>query len=874
MPNSPDVPPNPIPETTTQAPSAAPEGPTQSLPPPVEPVPLAPAPTCPTRITPPPFAQAAPWRVGFTFLDDFQVEGVLGCGGMGEVYLVRQQSSGRPFAAKRARFLRGDSRRRFLAELQVWLDLPAHAHLAPCRFFRSVEDEVVIFSDHAAGGSLADWIVGGRLARLEDRLDVAIQVARGLHALHEHGLVHQDVKPANVLMSADGLAQVADFGLARARARARLADTDAGEAGHSVLVSGGAMTPAYCSPEQASGQPVSRKTDVWSWGVLVLETFVGRVPACEAGGPRAGAVLERYLAAEADNPPHERLPDGLAEVLRRAFQPKPPERWPDLEQAAEALVRLYRDCSGHAYPRTAATPAGAARTPMVPSWSEASLVGGWDPPRKWLSLALRRAGRDPTEAEEVLPPPGAGRKAQAVANLATYDEARQLLEAQAGQGDREALALLAGLLVQKARVHGSLGDWPGALDLYDRALALWRELIHAGRRELTPNLVCSLLYKSAALRGLGEHGPALALCDEVIALWQRLDNRRARRDLSGDLAAAQRGKGLSLRGLGQTRAACERFAEAVRLYEQLTEQGSDEPANELAGACLSQGSALSALGEHGRALECCERAIQLRKRLVQREQRPELAGDLAHAYLLKATVLRTQDDVAAALPLYELAVGLFERLVEQEGRDDLAHDLAKAYLARANADRALGKPRDAAGCCARAGAVWERLVHQEGRSELTPDLARAWQHRATALRSAGEAGEALTWSEQAVSLLDRLVRQEGRQDLANDLARAWVGQAGILRALRQPRRALALHEQAERLRRELLGQTGREDVEGDLARDRVGWLELLAEVGERESAKAELAEAVKRLEALARKTRRSDLRTALHRAWRLERELG
>jgi tetratricopeptide (TPR) repeat protein len=805
--------------------------------------------------------------VGDTLLDDFQVEGILGQGGMGDVYLVRQQSSGRPLAAKRARFARPDSRRRFLAELQVWVDLPPHEHLAPCRFFRSVADEVVIFSDYAAGGSLADWIVGGRLRCLEDRLDVAIQVARGLHALHEHGLVHQDVKPANVLMSAEGVAQVADFGLARARARVFAAD--AGQPAHSALVTGGGMTPAYCSPEQATGKPVSRKTDVWSWGVLVLETFVGQVPACPTGGPQAGAVLEHYLA---DETPAEHVPDGLAEVLRRAFRDKPPERWPDLEQAAEALARLYRDCSGRAYSR--ATPAGAVRTPAVPSWREASLVGGWDPPRKWLTLAFRRAGRDPTEAEDALPAPGAGRKAQAVADLTAYEEARQILEGLAGGGDREALPLVAGLLVQKARVHGSLGDWPGALDLYDRALALWRELIHAGRHEQTPNLVRTLLHKSSALRGLGEHEKAVALCDEVIGLWQRLDNRRARRDLGADLAAAQRGKGLALRGLGQTRAAAELFAEAVRLYEGLLEQGQEGLANELAGACLSQGSALSALGESARALECCDRAVHIRKRLVQREQRADLAGDLAHAYLLEATVLRGQDDVASALPLYEQAIGLFERLVEQEGRDDLAHDLAKAWLARANADRALGKPHDAANCCARAGAIWERLVYQEGRSELTPDLARAWQHRATALRSAGEAGEALSWSEQAVRLLDRLVGEEDRQDLANDLARAWVGQASILRSLRQPRRALALHEQAERLRRDLLERTGREDVEGDLARDRIGWIELLAEVGEREAAKAELAEAVRRLEAMERKTRRSDLRTALHRAWRLQRELG
>ena len=81
-------------------------------------------------------------------------------------------------------------------------------------------DEVVIFMDLAAGGSLADRITQRRLSQLTDVLYIAIQVGEGLHALHEGGLVHQDVKPANVLMSDDGIARVSDFGLARARSRA------------------------------------------------------------------------------------------------------------------------------------------------------------------------------------------------------------------------------------------------------------------------------------------------------------------------------------------------------------------------------------------------------------------------------------------------------------------------------------------------------------------------------------------------------------------------------------------------------------------------------------------------------------------------------
>ena len=161
---------------------------------------------------------AAPtdWSVGQGILDDYVVERELGAGGMGKVYLLRSRSTGQPFAVKRAFLRNEDSRRNFLAELRTWIDLPEHPHLVACRFFRTVGDEVVIFAEFVEGGSLADWIRDRRLKGLEQILDVAIQFAWGLHAAHELGLVHQDVKPGNALMTGDGLLKVGDFGLARA----------------------------------------------------------------------------------------------------------------------------------------------------------------------------------------------------------------------------------------------------------------------------------------------------------------------------------------------------------------------------------------------------------------------------------------------------------------------------------------------------------------------------------------------------------------------------------------------------------------------------------------------------------------------------------
>ena len=118
------------------------------------------------------------WKKGQTILGEYTVEGALGEGGMGTVYLlVRSQSTGHRFAVKKTRFRDEASQRNFLRELQTWLDLPDHPHLAACRFFRTVDAELVIFAEYVEGGSLATWIAERRLTQLDQILDVAIQFA-------------------------------------------------------------------------------------------------------------------------------------------------------------------------------------------------------------------------------------------------------------------------------------------------------------------------------------------------------------------------------------------------------------------------------------------------------------------------------------------------------------------------------------------------------------------------------------------------------------------------------------------------------------------------------------------------------------------------
>ena len=280
---------------------------------------------------------------------------------MGKVYLLRSRSTASRFAVKRAKGFKEADRRNFLAELQTWIDLPEHANLVPCRFFRTMGDEVLIFAEYVEGGSLKEWIdsrklyEGGARQALERMLDVAIQFAWGLHCLHELGLVHQDVKPGNVLMGTDGKTslqgvkpRVTDYGLTRARAAA--GETSSTDPSRSILVSSGGGTPAYWSPEQAAGWPLTHKTDIWSWGVSVLEMFTGEVTWMS--GLAAAEVLEQHLRKGAYDQAIPVMPGRLSDLLRQCFREKPSERLASLSEAVNRLKAIYQESVGRGYNRT------------------------------------------------------------------------------------------------------------------------------------------------------------------------------------------------------------------------------------------------------------------------------------------------------------------------------------------------------------------------------------------------------------------------------------------------------------------------------------------------------------------------------------------
>jgi serine/threonine protein kinase len=296
------------------------------------------------------------WKVGDVLLDLYEVTGILGEGGMGKVYKVHHRGWDTELAAKSPRpeiFASSGGRENFVREAETWANLGLHPHTVSCYYVRVLGGIPRVFAEYVEGGSLSDWIgtkklyEGGPEKALERILDISIQFAWGLQFAHEQGLVHQDVKPANVMMTPDGTAKVTDFGLARARGVAgERSMTGTADKGRSILVSAGGMTPAYCSPEQAAKQPLSRRTDIWSWGLSVLEMFTGEVTWL--AGQSALPVLEEYLRGEETERPAPKMPTQVAELLRHCFEENPEARPRDFGAVVTNLREIYQQQTGQA----------------------------------------------------------------------------------------------------------------------------------------------------------------------------------------------------------------------------------------------------------------------------------------------------------------------------------------------------------------------------------------------------------------------------------------------------------------------------------------------------------------------------------------------
>ncbi|MDX1644083.1 MAG: serine/threonine-protein kinase, partial [Thermoanaerobaculia bacterium] len=237
---------------------------------------------------------------------------------MGRVFLARDTQLGRAVALKflahrltrepvaRARFLREARSASILDHQNIGTIFEAGEH----------QGELFIAMAYYEGRTLRERLKEGPLP-LETSLDILRSIAAGLAAAHRKGIVHRDIKPSNVMITTSGGVKILDFGLAKPEPDDQNSETE-------LTASGATLgTVAYMSPEQARGDPVDHRTDLWSLGVIAYEALGGRLPF---DGPDTIATLSRILTKAPPPLDHERIPSVLAELVDGLLQKDPSDR--------------------------------------------------------------------------------------------------------------------------------------------------------------------------------------------------------------------------------------------------------------------------------------------------------------------------------------------------------------------------------------------------------------------------------------------------------------------------------------------------------------------------------------------------------------------
>ncbi len=268
--------------------------------------------------------QAMPTEVG-----DYVPQEQLGAGGMGVVYRANHPLHGQVALKLLPRQVVADSlaQQRFQAEADA---LGLIQHPALCRLFDAfvTDSYAVLAMDIVEGHEVAELVEGGGLP-LPVVLSVATKLSAALSLAHKQGIVHRDIKPTNVLLGANGVVKLIDFGIAK------FADRKLTATGQ-VL-----GTPSYMSPEQWRGQPLDERTDLWSLGTLVYEMLTGQVAFA---GDGLGATAKLILEGEPAPLPKVSVGGAalapLREILHALLQKDPGKRPASSQELHQRLTKI------------------------------------------------------------------------------------------------------------------------------------------------------------------------------------------------------------------------------------------------------------------------------------------------------------------------------------------------------------------------------------------------------------------------------------------------------------------------------------------------------------------------------------------------------
>jgi eukaryotic-like serine/threonine-protein kinase len=373
-----------------------------------------------------------------TRLGIYEILQPLGAGGMGEVYAARDTRLGRNVAIKllRPEFADDPQQLARIRREAMTLASVTHPNVAVIHGLEETDHDRFLVLELVPGQTLAERLKRGSM-KVDEALAIARQIVDALDAAHDRGIVHRDLKPANIKVAGDGRVKVLDFGIAKPATEPDDPSVGASETisifdadGRALTVVG---TPAYMSPEQARGQRVDKRTDIWAFGCVLYEMLTARRAFAGEGTTE---ILASVLEREPDFTvlPHA-TPPPLRVLLHRCLQKDPARRMRDIADARFDLEDAAR--APAAAPASGRSPSPRWTWLAIGTAAAGLLVVGYS------TLASRSAAPATVDAMRftIPAPENGGFAANVVPQFAVSPDGRALAFVAAGQGGQRVLWL-------------------------------------------------------------------------------------------------------------------------------------------------------------------------------------------------------------------------------------------------------------------------------------------------------------------------------------------------------------------------------------------------------------------------------------------------
>jgi tetratricopeptide (TPR) repeat protein len=639
----------------------------------------------------------------------YAIEGEFARGGMGRILSARDRRLGRTVALKELQAAASPDARRFVREALVTARLQ-HPAIVPIYEAGRWPDGVPFYAMKLVSGRSLDVLIraaeGGLLGRLA-LLPHLLAVAEAVAYAHGQHIIHRDLKPANVLVGGFGETVVVDWGLAKDLGAPAAADDEpapgvgAGGGGENTVVGTVLGTPAYMAPEQARGEAVDERADVYALGAMLYYLLAGTPP-------RSGTTVREVLAAAASERPlpvterEPATPPDLAAIVEKAMELDTARRYPTARELAEdlrrfqtgQLVSAHRYSPGELLRRWVRQHRAAVTVAAVLGLALATAVtGGFLAVRRQARIAEAERDRARMAAAEAVQvnaflremlgsaDPRTSGKEVTVASV--LDRASERLDEQLG-GQPEV----------KSSLQLTLGQTYQGLGLLDPAERLVRAALEA-RSKLhgadTGDVARAREALASVLLDRGDLTAAEALYREAIATLDRLGEEGSAQALSAraDLAT-------TLQNLG-------RLDEAEALHRDVLERQRRGLGADSAEVAVSINNLGVVLGQRGdwRGAEALHRESLEIIRRVKGPRNPDVAAALTTV----AAAMEAQGSLAGAEALYRESLGLRLEILGAEHPDTVRSVYALAYLLRSR-----GAAREAEALCREALALRGRVL--------------------------------------------------------------------------------------------------------------------------------------------------------------------